>query len=283
MSGLAPLPQALPLYAGFWRRAAAWSLDGLIVLIPNVLVGWDLGQGELGIGVSVLVALAYYAGFHSSPLQATPGKLALRIKVTGLQGERIGVLRAIVRYFSTWLSAIILGLGYLLAATTAKRQALHDMIAATLVVNRKAAPEDVAAGGGVMPITAGVMLAIVLIVLLPFVGGVVAAVAIPAYQDYVTRAKVATVLAYGAPLKAEVEKALRENQVYQGSAAAPLPNDAQSVEVSERGEIVLTLAPSVAGGGKIVLTPTRDAAGKTTWDCQGEDLAPRFLPQSCRK
>src|ERR1700752_1447050 len=127
MSTLAPI-SVIPLYAGFWRRAARAFVDGFLLLIPNAFLGWYYGtDGWTAFLVSSAIACTYYAGFHASPLQATPGKLALGVKVTGLHGDRIGVLRAIARYLATWLSTVILGLGYLLAGVTRKRQALHDM------------------------------------------------------------------------------------------------------------------------------------------------------------
>jgi uncharacterized RDD family membrane protein YckC len=85
----------------------------------------------------VLVAdWLYFAYQESSPAQATIGKRALGIKVTDLEGNRISFGRATGRYFAKYLSAITLFIGFLLAAFTARKQALHDMIAGTLVVNR---------------------------------------------------------------------------------------------------------------------------------------------------
>ena len=72
----------------------------------------------------------------SSEWQATVGKRALGMVVTGVDGSRISFARATGRHFAKYISAIILFIGFIMAAFTAKKQALHDMIAATLVVNR---------------------------------------------------------------------------------------------------------------------------------------------------
>jgi uncharacterized RDD family membrane protein YckC/Tfp pilus assembly major pilin PilA len=284
MSSISALPAVIPLYAGFWRRAAAFILDGVILVLPNAMIGWYLGSEDwMPFGISILLGCAYYAGFHSSAAQATPGKMAMRVKVTNLAGGRIGLGRGIVRYFATWLSAIILGLGYLLAAVTRKRQALHDMIAGTVVVNRKAAPAEVVAGGGVMPVTAGVWAAIVLVLLFPFIAGVVAAVAIPAYQDYLLKAKVTDVLATSAPLKAGVEQALVQKVPFTAGTTTALSQYAQSIEVTPEGEIVIRLgSASGASAARISWVPTVDAAGKVSWKCAIEGLAQRYLPSSCR-
>ena len=75
-----------------------------------------------------------------SPKQATLGKLALGIKVTTLNGERISFVRASGRYFAQVLDVLTLYVGYLFAAFTERRQALHDMVAGTFVVHRGVLP-----------------------------------------------------------------------------------------------------------------------------------------------
>src|SRR5258705_5940523 len=164
----------IPLYAGFWRRVAAAFLDALVLVIPVVIVTLLIKEEVLRDLVSVFVGFAYFAGFHSSRLQATPGKKAFGIKVTNQQGERIGFGRAIARHFAIWLSSIVLGIGFLLAGFTRKRQALHDMICRTFVVNVSAQPDEIVAGGGVMPVTVGVKIVAVIFVVLPIVAGTLA-------------------------------------------------------------------------------------------------------------
>jgi uncharacterized RDD family membrane protein YckC len=67
--------------------------------------------------------------------------MALGIIVTDLEGRRIGFGRATGRYFAKILSALILGIGFLMVAFTQRKQGLHDMIAGTLVV-RGTAPSQ---------------------------------------------------------------------------------------------------------------------------------------------
>ena len=82
----------------------------------------------------ICIAILYYPVQESSAAQATLGKRALGLKVTTLDGQRIGVGRALGRFFAKILSSLILMVGYIMAAFTEKKQALHDMIAGTLVV-----------------------------------------------------------------------------------------------------------------------------------------------------
>jgi uncharacterized RDD family membrane protein YckC len=71
---------------------------------------------------------------ESSSKQATLGKMALALKVTDLQGRRISFARATGRHFAKIISGMILLIGYIMAGFTERKQALHDMIAGTLVI-----------------------------------------------------------------------------------------------------------------------------------------------------
>jgi uncharacterized RDD family membrane protein YckC len=128
-------------YAGFWRRVAAALIDGLLVGIVAWIVTAIFSSISDGVGVAadVLVFIAaygYYAGMESSSYQATVGKIALGVQVTDLSGNRVSFGRALGRNLAEILSALILGIGYIMVAFTAKKQGLHDMIAGTLVVKK---------------------------------------------------------------------------------------------------------------------------------------------------
>ena len=58
----------------------------------------------------------------------------MKLRVVGLSGERISFGRATVRYFGRYISLLILLIGYLIQPFTANKQALHDLMAGTLVV-----------------------------------------------------------------------------------------------------------------------------------------------------
>jgi len=134
-------------YAGFWKRLFAfvidWFLIGLMIAALGILVSGSLeftnmvaeAEGLLELA-GVILPWLYYAGMESSEHQATLGKLALNIRVTDMAGQRIGFLRATVRHFSKILSSMLFLIGYIMIAFTARKQGLHDLIAACLVVNR---------------------------------------------------------------------------------------------------------------------------------------------------
>ncbi len=144
------------VYAGFWKRVAAYAIDGLVIGIAGAVVGGIIGavlgaallsgSNDFGAGfvviqlisnlVSIALAAVYYAGFHASTSQATLGKMAVGIKLVRSDGSRISVARGVGRYFATFLSGVILGIGFLMAAFTERKQGLHDMVCDTLVVDK---------------------------------------------------------------------------------------------------------------------------------------------------
>ena len=143
-------------YAGFWRRFVAIIIDGLIVGIPLGIVfgvinvaadntsttpfaaARNSGLNGVESLIRLVVAWLYFALLESSSYQATVGKMALGIKVTDLNGNRISFGRATGRYFAKIISTIICFVGYIMAAFTSRKQALHDMIAGTLVMQKGA-------------------------------------------------------------------------------------------------------------------------------------------------
>lgn len=150
-------------YAGFWWRVLASLLDGLIVSIPlgiiyvlailviGVLVAATSGGGAeaeaIGEMVGSLAGLVmqavnfvigwlYYAMLESSPMQGTLGKKICGLAVTDMEGGRISFARATGRYFGRIVSGIPCAIGYLFPFFTEKKQALHDMLASTLVLRK---------------------------------------------------------------------------------------------------------------------------------------------------
>jgi uncharacterized RDD family membrane protein YckC len=129
-------------YAGFWRRFAAYIIDNILISVVFWLVALVLGAiaGDGGVIVAYILGtigvFVYFAAMESSTSQATIGKIALGIQVTDLQGNRISFGKALGRNLAKILSALILYIGFIMAAFTARKQALHDMIAGTLVVQK---------------------------------------------------------------------------------------------------------------------------------------------------
>ena len=153
-------------FAPFWRRALAMLID-VILLAPVFLFlnirflppsREDLGatqqlasdqltyterqvvQTKLMNRAGQLIALVffvsgiYYCLTEGSALQGTIGKRLLRLRVTDMEGKRIGPGRALARYLARILSLMLWLVGFVMAAFTAKHQSLHDILTETLVL-----------------------------------------------------------------------------------------------------------------------------------------------------
>ena len=130
---------ALPAveYAGFWIRFLAAFIDGILLFVVQLILRAIIDDTIVLNLINLVVDWLYFAGMESSAKQATLGKMALGLTVTDLNGNRISFLRATGRYFAKFISALILLIGYIMVAFTAKKQALHDIIAGTLVVKTR--------------------------------------------------------------------------------------------------------------------------------------------------
>lgn len=89
-----------------------------------------------GIVVTLALIWGYYVGFEVSKYEATPGKIAMALRVTDLQGRRIGIFRSSVRHFAKLLTLATLSIGFFIAIFTRKRQTLHDLIAGCVVISK---------------------------------------------------------------------------------------------------------------------------------------------------
>ena len=125
-------------YAGFWIRLVAYIIDALIlgaITFPATQVLAAMGIGDHSTNImSIAISWMYFAVFESSNWMGSPGKKALGLIVTDEQGRRITVGRATRRYFAKILSVLLLGLGMVMIAFTARKQGLHDKMFHTLVL-----------------------------------------------------------------------------------------------------------------------------------------------------
>jgi len=119
--------------AGFWRRFGAAFIDGLVLSIVSLILRLVL-PSSLGWLVSLAVSGAYFGYFHGTTGQ-TPGDAALSIRVVDVDGGgAIGYGRAIVRWIVSYVSGIVLLLGYLWMLWDGEKQTWHDKAARTYVV-----------------------------------------------------------------------------------------------------------------------------------------------------
>lgn len=144
--------------AGFWVRLVAFIIDvavlnvAFFLLWPSIFgvpyVGWgewfrtfDAGYGysfdrPTGENLLAIFIQAAYFTLTTSLLGTTLGKRVFNLRVTGLDGRRLSMARALGRYFATWVSTIIIFIGYIMIGVRRDKRALHDLIAETWVVHK---------------------------------------------------------------------------------------------------------------------------------------------------
>lgn len=128
------------VYAGFWRRLAAYLIDGVVLNVAGFFgfavlfaIIPELPQWTVTL-ISHIAVWLYFAFLESSLSQATLGKRALGLRVADEQGQRIGFGRATARHFGRLLCAFSFGIGYLIIALEPHKQGFHDMVARTVVL-----------------------------------------------------------------------------------------------------------------------------------------------------
>jgi uncharacterized RDD family membrane protein YckC len=165
-------PPAELVPAGFWIRAGAYMIDGMLVMLGQVLlmgflvlVGIPRIAAQLG---SSLLGIAYFVWMPAANSGQTVGKMAAGIAIMRTDGTPLTYLRCLGRWGGYMLSSITLGLGFLIAAFTDRKRALHDYICDTRVV-------FVAEVGGLRRTL------VILAAFIPVLFGIAAALAIPKF------------------------------------------------------------------------------------------------------
>ncbi|MEH6940291.1 RDD family protein [Bacillus sp. JJ722] len=143
------------IYASFGRRLAAYVIDGLILSVIVSILGavgvlsffgvnfdasqlqdptYSIANNKGYLYATFLIGMLYYTILQSSKWQATIGKKLLGMKVVTLEGERISFIRALIRHLVMFSISSIFYIGFIMALFTKKKQALHDLLAKTLVI-----------------------------------------------------------------------------------------------------------------------------------------------------
>jgi uncharacterized RDD family membrane protein YckC len=131
--------------AGFWRRFAAYLLDGILLAVVGGIVGGIIGaivHSSTGIGiggglVGLVIGVAYFGYFWSTSGQSV-GYMALGIKLVRSDGAPVSFGIAALRYLAIYLSFLVCMIPALVSAFMVgmgkQKQALHDLVVGTLVV-----------------------------------------------------------------------------------------------------------------------------------------------------
>jgi uncharacterized RDD family membrane protein YckC len=148
-------------YGGFWMRFLAVIIDAIIIGVVSAMIRIPLGLVGLGVGLNLgrnpdpnqvlaampalmsLIGLSFliqfalsltYEVYFLTTKGATPGKMALGLKVIRADGGPISAGLAVGRYFAKILSVLTLWIGFIIAGFDREKRALHDHICGTRVV-----------------------------------------------------------------------------------------------------------------------------------------------------
>lgn len=286
-----------PLYAGFWLRFIAAILDLLIFIACLILLFFSLvavialsGRdsivhndmaARLFFGTLILLWIAYPILMESGIQGATFGKRWVNIKVTDTRGQRLTFTRASWRFLAHFISWLPLFGGLLMQPFTPRKQALHDMLAATLVVRTRDSKK-------ISVMATVVVLFVALMV--PLVAAF-ATVGLPVFQQHIQKVQLEKGLKTGRQAAAVVLR-FHENNGRVPAAWADtgthinFPAEVASIDINpQNGELTLTFSDSVRNGIRnrhLIFTAVLESDQRVGWKCHSSDIEARLLPDACR-
>jgi uncharacterized RDD family membrane protein YckC len=294
-------------FAGFWKRFIAYIIDailfGFLFGVVAVLLGGTIITANPNDAGSVFAVFGFYlfyipcwwlyfALMESSNAQGTVGKIAMGIKVTNINGQPLGFGHATGRHFAALVTQFTITIGYLLAGFTARKQALHDLIAGTLVVNKRydAVQIRTASESPGQGMSVGGIIAIIFLVLLIPVGGILAAIAIPAYQDYTMRAKVQQAIIETNSIQLSITEHAANTGFWPKNLQTAGINDDrlnsgdyQILLEAEGTYHIIFKQPEALADNRLIFVPRLNNDGEYVWKCHSRDIEQSYLPKQCRE
>jgi uncharacterized RDD family membrane protein YckC len=121
-------------YAGFWMRLFAFIVDAIPLVGMAVLAHLITDDLTIAVLLSFLFCASYFVGFWAAMDGATPGKMAMGIRVVRVNGESLDVGWSILRFLGYCISVTLLFVGFLMIPFMPQKRGLHDYVAQTVVV-----------------------------------------------------------------------------------------------------------------------------------------------------
>lgn len=288
---------ALPVYAGFWTRFLANILDVLLlgsgmILLALAIAGLIAYTGRDGIvhstlaasllyGSFIFISAAYYTLMEAGIQNGTFGKRWMNIKVLDKLGNRLSISRSVWRLFAHLFSWLPLYLGFLIQPFTPRKQALHDLLAGTVVVQSSDSKK--------IPIMA-TMLVLFFTLMVPVLA-LVATAGLPLFHEYVQKVQ----LRKGLKIGLQATQAV--SQFYYRNGGVPAAIGATGAYISssplvadiginqQNGELSVTFSDAVHQAIRnkhLLFTPAALADKSISWRCHSNDIEAHVLPDSCQ-
>lgn len=285
------------IYAGWWVRFLAAFLDLLVlgacmILLVIGIAGMIAYNGRDSMLTNptalsafywtvVCMSLAYYILMESATHGATFGKRWMNIKVMRVNGNRLTTMRALLRLIARAFSHLLLMGGFLMQPFTQRKQALHDLLAGTVVVraneNRK--------------ISIMASLLVLFFALMIPVLAMLATVGQPFFQQYIMKAQLDNGMQIGTAATLAVSRYYRHNGSIPaaiGDAGGDIGGSPHVAEIAldpQNGAILLTFSDTVRKGisnKHLSFTPTLEADHSISWKCSSADIETRYFPVACK-
>ncbi|MBK8285136.1 MAG: RDD family protein [Ahniella sp.] len=302
-------------YASFLTRFAAWFVDRIlliglaflslvIVSLVAPLVGLDKSISDAIAGMAILAAMlllpcVYFIYFEQTASGATPGKRLLGIRVANLDGQRISLGASFARTLVAGISSMFYSIGHLVALFTERNQAVHDLLASTVVIHATPRPGFDATGRtrqSGMGRGTGLFALILVGIFAITVIAIIAAITLPAYQDFTRRSHVTQAMNDTADLRARIQLHQEQNNglcprngqppfdqasAYQGKFHAAVEFGPQYPGEPESCMALITIANTNAPSlDQAVVKMVLSADGQ--WICSNVSIPERHLPSKCR-
>jgi len=284
------------IYAGFWLRFFAAFLDLLVLSAGIILLLISIG---LVIAINgrdhiihdsqlvsifywaiILLAVSYYVLMLSGIHGATYGKRWMNIKVLDARGDRLTAARALGRLLARLFSYLLLMSGFLIQPFTPRKQALHDLIAGTIVVRSNESKK--------ISVMAS-LLVVFFAVMLPALA-IFATVGVPVFRQHILKVQISHGMQTGKKATQAVAQFYHNNgrvPAAMGDAAAiSISSHVANIEINpQNGELILTFSETVRKAIRhkhLIFTPKVEADLNISWKCHSNDIEARFLPDTCK-
>jgi uncharacterized RDD family membrane protein YckC len=283
-------------YAGFWLRFFAAFLDVLvlgatiILMLVSIAVVIAFNGRDYIIHDPLLVSIFYWAMFllavsyHVFMLSgihgATFGKRWMNIKVLDTRGGRLTAPRALGRLIARPFSYLLLMTGFLMQPFTPRKQALHDLIAGTIVIRANNSKK----------ISVMASLLVLFFVLMVPALAIFSTVGLPIFQQRILNVQLEQGMRTGRKATLAVARFYHNNGRVPAAisdaadiSASPHVSD---IEINQQsGELILTLSGTVRKAIRhkhLIFTPTQEADSSISWKCHSDDIEARILPATCK-
>lgn len=285
------------VYAGFWTRFLAEFLDllliaGGVILMLIAIAGLMIVGGRdnivdnhLAVSIFYIViaglSLAYFILMESGEQCATFGKRWMNIKILDTSGRRLSPSRALGRLIARFLTHLSLLIGFLIQPVTPRKQALHDLLAKTIVVKASESQK----------ISVMATLLVLFFALMVPALALFATAGLPVFQQHIQKVQLEKGMQVGAKATSAVARFYHNNGrvpavISEADRYISTTSHISAIDINQQnGEITLTFSEAerkAIRSKHLLFTPAVDTSQSIFWKCHSNDIDTQILPATCK-